>query len=131
MAGLVFDANVVIALVDSSHIHHESAKLIYLENAGEELYLSVLTHAEILVTPARDKKLKSFNANLESGGFEVIGITPDFALELAKCRAETSLKMPDACVLALAKSLGAALTTADQKLAAAARKAKVGVLVLE
>jgi predicted nucleic acid-binding protein len=131
MAGVVFDANVVIALVDSDHIHHEAAKRIYLENAGEDLYLSSLTYAEILVAPVLAKRLKSFSANLASAGFEVIGISADFSIELAKCRAETSLKMPDSCVLALAQSLGATVATADRKLAITARSAKIGVLVLE
>jgi predicted nucleic acid-binding protein len=125
MAGLVFDANVVIALFDANNAHHSEAVEIYLQSTGTPIYLSALTYAEILVRPAAQEKLDFFVKNIETGGFEIAVITKKLAVKISKVRAATSLKMPDACVLALAKSLGSELITADKKLAEVARKYNV------
>ena len=130
MAGLVFDANVVIALLDANNAHHSEAVEIYLQSTGTPIYLSALTYAEILVRPAAQEKLDYFVKNIETGSFEIAVITKKLAVEISKARAATSLKMPDACVLALAKSLGSELITADKKLAEVARKYNVGTRAL-
>jgi len=130
MAGLVFDANVVIALFDANNVHHDEAVDIYLQSTGTPIYLSALTYAEILVKPAAEGKLDFFVKNIETGGFEIAAITNKLAPEISKVRATSSLKMPDACVLALAKSLGSELITADKKLAEVARLNKVGTRAL-
>jgi len=49
------------------------------------------------------------------------------SLEIANVRSITSLKTPDAVVVALAIRLDAAIATADLSLAAAARAMKIGV----
>ncbi len=130
MGGIVFDANVVIALLDSTHVRHDDAMRFYVNCAAEPLYLSALTYAEILALPAKANKHKAFAENLKSAGFEVVALSAESAIALAKCRADSQLKMPDACVLSVAKSLDAAVVTLDLQLVAAAKKFRVPVLSL-
>ncbi|MBJ7280484.1 MAG: PIN domain-containing protein [Rhodoluna sp.] len=130
MARIVFDANVVIALFDSKNVHHDEAVNIYLSSTSSSIHLSSLTYAEILTHPAGQNTLGAFVANLASGGFEVEPISKELAIEIAKVRNETRLKMPDVCVLALAKSLDAELITADRKLATRAKEYKVRTRLL-
>lgn len=114
MAGLVFDANVVIALFDRNNYHHDKALRCYLESSSSDIYLSAITHAEILTHPASSGELKFFVKNIKSAGFNIVDLTDDLSVEVAKVRSSTGLKMPDSCVLALAKSLNADLVTFDQ-----------------
>ena len=130
MGRIVFDANVVIALFDSKNIHHEDAVRIYLASTSSSIHLSALTYAEILTHPAGSNKLRDFVSNLASGGFEVEQISQELSIEIAKVRHNTRLKMPDACVLALAKSLDSELITADRQLAEKAKQMKVKTRLL-
>ena len=131
MAGIVFDANVVIALFDSKDFHHEEAVKAYLSNTSSSIHLSALTYAEILTHPASNNTLQYFVKNLDSGGFEVEQISKDLAIEIAEIRDKTRLKMPDACVLALAKSLDAELITSDKKLAERSKAYRVKTRLLK
>lgn len=131
MARIVLDANVVIALFDSKNVHHDEAVNIYLSSTSSSIHLSSLTYAEILTHPAVQNTLDEFVANLSSGGFEVEPISKELAIEIAKIRNQTRLKMPDACVLALAKSLDAELITADKTLATRAKEYKVQTRLLK
>ena len=54
--------------------------------------------------------------NIKSAGFNIVDLTDDLSVEVAKVRSSTGLKMPDSCVLALAKSINADLVTFDQDL---------------
>jgi predicted nucleic acid-binding protein len=116
MAGLVFDANVVIALFDENNFHHPSALRFYLQSSSSEIYLSTITHAEVLTHPASNGKLNFFVKNIKSAGFSIIDLTDELSVEVAKVRSKTGLKMPDACVLALAMSLKADVVTFDKEL---------------
>jgi len=116
MAGLVFDANVVIALFDESNFHHQSALRFYLQSSDSEIYLSTITHAEILTHPASNGILGFFVKNIKSAGFTVVDLTDQMSVEVAKVRSKTGLKMPDACVLALALSMNADVVTFDKEL---------------
>ena len=130
MGRIVFDANVVIALLDSNNIHHEKAVEIYLASSSSSIHLSALTYAEILTHPAGTKNLGKFVSNLSAGGFEVEEISTELAIDIAKVRQATRLKMPDACVLALAKHLDCELITADRQLADKAKQYKVKTRLL-
>ena len=66
----------------------------------------------------------------ETYGFEVEQISQELSIEIAKVRHTTRLKMPDACVLALAKSLDAELITADRQLADKSKQLKVKTQLL-
>jgi predicted nucleic acid-binding protein len=131
LASIVFDANVVIALFDSNHIHHAEAVKVYLTSTSYSIHVSALTYAEILTHPADNNTLEYFVKYLDTGGFEVEQISKELALEISKVRDATRLSMPDACVLALAKSLDAELITADRKLAERSKSYKVKTILLK
>jgi hypothetical protein len=130
MGRIVFDANVVIALFDSNNSHHEQAVELYLASTSSSIHVSALTYAEILTHPAGTNTLDKFVSNLASGGFEVEPITRELAIEIAKVRHSSRLKMPDSCVLALAKSLDSELITADKQLADRSNQLKVKTRLL-
>ena len=130
MGRIVFDGNVVIALLDSNNIHHDQAVEIYLASTSSSIHLSALTYAEILTHPAGTKNLAKFVSNLSAGGFEVEESSTELAIDIAKVRQATGLKMPDACVLALAKHLDCELITADRQLAGKAKQYKVKTRLL-
>lgn len=131
MAGLVFDASVVIALLETKDPHHQAALRFYLDSMGETLYLASITYAEVLATPDKHNKLGFYVKNLANAGFEVMELSQKSAINLAKTRSRSGLKMPDACVLALAQEIGCSLVTADKQLAAAAKKSKVPAVLLQ
>ena len=131
MASIVFDSNVVIALFDSNHIHHAEAVKVYLSSTSSSIHLSALTYAEILTHPAGNNTLEYFVKYLDTGGFEVEQISKELAIEISQVRDATRLSMPDACVLALAKSLDAELITADRKLAERSKSYKVKTILLK
>lgn len=127
MAGLVFDASALIALVDSQDAHFEWAFGIMTIATGEPFYISAITYAEVLVHPARGRKLDIFIRDLADSGFEIVDVTEADSISIAAIRARTNLKTPDATVIALAKSLDLPIATADLDLAAAARQLGLGV----
>ena len=127
MAGLVFDASAVISLVDSRDARFEWAFSLLTIAPEEKFYISALTYAEVLVHPARGKKLNLFLRDFAQAGFEIVSLAEADSLEIANVRSITSLKTPDAVVVALAIRLDAAIATADLSLVAAARAMKIGV----
>jgi len=127
MAGLVFDASAVISLVDSRDPHFDWAFSLLTIAPEEKFYISALTYAEVLVHPARGKKLSLFLRDFAQAGFEIVPLTEADSLEIANVRSRTNLKTPDAVVVALANRLDAAIASADLALASAARKLKIGV----
>lgn len=117
VAVIVADANVVIAASSPEHVHHDAAVRIVVAHGEDGITLHPLTMAEILVGPARAGAHTQARARLAAAGFGLPadgGPTPE---QLALVRAETSLTMPDACVLATAEHLGVALATFDAQLA--------------
>jgi predicted nucleic acid-binding protein len=127
MAGLVFDASAVISLVDSRDAHFDWAFSLLTMAPEEKFYISALTYAEVLVHPARGKKLSLFLRDFAQAGFEIVPLTEADSLEIANVRSSTNLKTPDAVVVALANRLDAAIASADLALASAARKLTIGV----
>lgn len=117
---IILDANVLIAAFDGSDLHHEWAITFLKDTVSEELLISSLTYAEILVAPIRADRLKEFRKGIDSLGFRIVDITPEDAQEIARLRAETGLKMPDVIVLHAGLKNAASLATAD---AALTRKA--------
>ena len=117
---IVLDANVLIAAFDGSDQHHKWAISFLKDTVSEELIISSLTYAEILVAPIRADRLNEFRKGIDSLGFSIADIDSEDALEIAKLRSETSLKMPDVIVLHAALTHSASLASAD---AALTRKA--------
>jgi predicted nucleic acid-binding protein len=125
---IVLDANVMIAVLDSADAHAPEARELLRTHASERLGAHRINVAEVLVQPSRAGHAEQASTALAQLGIEYLD-GPDDPLELAELRAQTSLPMPDCCVLHAAIREGAALATFDARLAAAARA--VGVRVIE
>lgn len=120
MAGLtVLDASILLAHLDDTDPHTEAAETILAE--ADALAASTITLAEVLVGAARvgrlDEQLEAFAALKISE----LPVERGAAVQLARLRAESGLRMPDCCVLHAAVTAGAdALATRDDRLSRAA-----------
>jgi predicted nucleic acid-binding protein len=118
---IVLDASVLIAHLDERDAQHERAVERLLELVEQPLACGTITLAEVLVGPAQHGRLEVAREAIDE--ISVIEITPaaDAAERLALLRAETSLKLPDCCVLLAAQDARAAgVLTFDDRLARAA-----------
>lgn len=129
MAGVVvLDASALIALYDSGDRHHAWAREMFIDTIDSSLAMSALTYAEVFVHPTRAAKAREFEKTLAGLGMDVVGVRPEDAVEIARIRATTSLKMPDSIVLHVATRLSASLATTDQSLAREASQLAIVVL---
>ena len=118
---IVLDASVLIAHLDDGDALHERAVERLLERAEQPLACSPITLAEVLVGPARHGRLDAARTAIAELGVRQIALGPDAAGRLASLRAETSLKLPDCCVLLAAQDVAAAgVLTFDDRLSRAA-----------
>lgn len=118
MAGVVvLDASALIALHDSGDRHHAWARQMFIDTIDSNLAMSALTYAEVLVHPTRAGKAGQFQDSVAGLGIDVRDVSAESATDIARLRAQTSLKMPDVLVLHLAQGLGASLATTDRALA--------------
>jgi predicted nucleic acid-binding protein len=100
---------------------------MFRDTAGFGIQMTALTQAEVLVHPARAGKLEKFLKLMGALGLEITPIEESDSSAIAKIRASTSLKMPDALVLSQAIKVSGSIATTDQKLARAAKEKGVGV----
>jgi predicted nucleic acid-binding protein len=125
-AVIVLDASVLIAFLESNDVHHSRAEALLLGFAGEELSVSPITLAEILVGPARTGSLPAVTAALDQFlHVEAFGV--DSPSCLALLRAETNLVLPDCCVILAAESTRAGIATFDARLAKVARTRRIPI----
>jgi predicted nucleic acid-binding protein len=117
---IVLDASVLIAFLDSNDEHHEAAVSLLESSGAEPLSASTISLAEVLVAPAKAGRLDEATTALERLGVTELPVGESSARQLAEIRARTGLKMPDCCVLAAARNLGASVATFDKALAKAA-----------
>jgi predicted nucleic acid-binding protein len=127
---IVLDANVLIALIDSSDAHHASATALVDEHEWQEFAVSSLTLAEVLVHPARAGALERVASAIRDIGVHALPLTASDVPLLAELRSRHSVKMPDAVVLHAAITSGALLATFDARLRAASVDAGVGLAEL-
>lgn len=127
MAGVILDANFLIALYNESDVHHGWAREVMLDTLSDELFIPALSYAETLVRPAITKQSELLIDALSELGIEVVPLVESSAVHLAHVRADSKLRMPDAVVLQVALEKGSAIATSDQTLAKAAHKAGVTV----
>lgn len=120
---IILDASVLIAHFTPGDPHASSA--LDILDTEEELALHFLTLAEILVHPAKVGAERTIHKALDALGVIQLPVTPDEPSRIARIRASTSLRMPDACVLAAALHQGASLATFDAHLARVAKHAGV------
>jgi predicted nucleic acid-binding protein len=124
---VVLDASAVIALASDTDPNHSWALEMFRDTAPFSLQMTALTQAEVLVHPARAGKLEKFLKLMGALGLEITPIEDSDSSAIAKIRASTSLKMPDALVLSQAIKVSGSIATTDQKLARAAKEKGVGV----
>jgi len=128
MAGLVvLDAGALIALFDSTDPHHSWALDLFVTTAGDDLIMSTLTYAEVLVRPLREGRAEKFESSISGLGITLATVTIVDARQLAGIRVATNLKMPDAVVLGVAEQNVGAIATTDASLARAASERGVTV----
>ncbi len=129
MAGvIVLDASVLIAYLDGDATHHAAAETILAEAIDDDLAISSLTLAEVLVAPIRMGRLDLVQAVLRDLEMRELSFPAEVAERLVRLRADTGLKMPDCCVLLAAEESGASVATFDDRLARAASTRGLTVL---
>lgn len=125
---IVLDASVLIAYLDGEDGHHAAAETLLAQAIEDDLAVSSLTLAEVLVAPVRDGRLDPVLAALGDLEVQELPFPADTAVRLAQLRATTGLKMPDCCVLLATEDAGASLASFDERLAQAAEKRNLPVL---
>ncbi len=118
---IVLDASVLVALVNADDSHHAWAVDFFTQTVAEDLCMSTLTLAEVLVHPTRRGVDAAFMANIAGLDLKVTPLEAESSSALAAVRSKSGLKMPDAAVLHTALAQAAALATLDDQLAAQAR----------
>lgn len=125
---IVVDASVLIAHLDERDALHPRAVEVLLDAADNPLGASVLTVAEVLVGPSRERRLDAAQLALGDLALQEIPLGPDAAARLAVVHADTGLRLPDCCVLLAAQEARAeALVTFDEELRAQAARRGVPV----
>ncbi|MGH3867004.1 MAG: type II toxin-antitoxin system VapC family toxin [Pseudonocardiaceae bacterium] len=114
---IVLDACVLIAHLDTVDAHHDRATRLLASLVGQPKVVSVLTLAEVLVSPTRAGRRRATQDILDRLRIEVHELPRDVGGQLAELRAHTGLRMPDCCVLLTAERALATLATFDDRLA--------------
>lgn len=127
-AGVVLDAVTVIALLDPGNAHHAAARETVLPLAGMPKLIHPINLAEVLVKPVQDGTAEKVLTALSQAGITTFTPVVSEPLDLARVRAFTRIKIPDACAYNTAASRNLPLVTFDKRLATAARTAGLTVL---
>ena len=117
---IVVDASVLIGYLDSEDLHHDRAEALLANEIDDDLAVSSLSLAEVLVVPARESRLDVVRQALADLDLEELPFPTDAAVKLARLRADSNLKMPDGCVLLAAEEAHARLASFDERLLNAA-----------
>ncbi len=117
MARLVFDASVVIALLDERDGDHGRAVDLAERTQGDEKFIPASAFAEVLVVPYRVSPARAgeLERTLDEVPLKVAPLTADIARVAASLRAHhPALRLGDALVVATGEVLGATVLTADR-----------------
>lgn len=114
---IILDARVLIAHLDQHDALHARAVEHLLDAADHQFGASSITLAEVLVAPTRAGHQAAAQAALRALDITEIALSPNAATRLAALRVETSLKLPDCCVLLAAQDADGAVLTFDDRLA--------------
>jgi predicted nucleic acid-binding protein len=134
--GVVLDANILIALLQPDHAHHDTVVTFLsgldADAAGNIAQVHRLTLAEVLVGyPSEAERLAIYHHLVGDVGLHVWDLRADEEVTLlATARQRTGIKMPDACVLAVAMWPTGNVLTFDKRLMGAAAKIGVGTISL-
>ncbi|OJU39249.1 MAG: hypothetical protein BGN97_06430 [Microbacterium sp. 69-10] len=123
---IVLDANILISYWGRGDVH--TAEAYEILDTEDELLIHPVTLAETLVAPVREAREVEALSAYTRLGVERHVPADDEPVRVARLRAETGLKLPDAYVLAVAIQHEAALATFDRRLADAAHARGVGVV---
>lgn len=114
---IMIDTNVVIYFLEGNEVWGNFSKEVFsiIEKGVAEGFISVITVAEVLVKPMKlgnnlliDKIIRFLDT---FPNLRVVAIDQSIAMEAAKIRSKTGLKMPDALIISSAKVLvGGGLT---------------------
>jgi predicted nucleic acid-binding protein len=124
---IVLDASVLIAHLESTDVHHQRATQLLLSAAADQLAISPITMAEVLVGPARAHQMERVVGIMRELEVTTVPLTEDSPVRLANLRATTRLRLPDCCVLLAAEAAGATIATFDNRLAEAASDLRMDV----
>jgi predicted nucleic acid-binding protein len=125
---IVLDASALIAFLNPSDGLHRRAVTTLVALGPRRFFgISPITHAEVLVGPARAGTLEATEQAVAALGVTEVELPVDAARRLATLRAGTSLKLPDCCVILAAQTSAGTILTFDDRLAAGARKLAVEV----
>jgi len=125
---IVLDASLLIAYLDGSDSHHDSAEALLVDAVNDDLGVNPLTLAEVLVAPTRTGRMDAVLDVLRDLDVESLPFTVDSAVRLAELRVRTDLRMPDCCVLLAAQDAAASVASFDARLAQAAESLNLRVL---
>lgn len=125
---IVLDASVLIAYLDGADAHHERAEMLLTREIDDDFAASTLTLAEVLVMPARQRRLGAAREALQELDVSEVALTAGSAVKLAQLRAATNLKMPDCCVLLAAEDVDGRIASFDDRLSAAAARRSLVVV---
>lgn len=124
---IVLDASVLIAFLENADTHHTAAEQLLIDAVGEDLAISTVTLAEILVAPARNACLDQALAALDGLEVQELLFPKGAAVQLAELRATTGLKMPDCCVIYAAENASVSIASFDERLVQVAKMRKLPV----
>jgi len=114
--------------LDGDDGHHAAAEALLAQAIDDDLAVSSLTLADVLVVPARDGRLEPVRSALRELVIHELPFPADTAAQLARLRATTGLKMPDCCVLLAVEDAAASLAPFDERLAQAAESRNVSIV---
>lgn len=119
MGALILDASVLIGLLDNQDAHHGSAveEVEAADQAAQTLLTPASAYSEALVAFARADRVSDARDAIAGMGITVVPLTETLAERAAELRARHStLRLPDAIVLATARDLDGKLLTYDHRL---------------
>jgi len=127
---MVLDAGVLIALADDRDAHHLAARRFIEANIDERFAANAVNIAESLVHAVDGDVAESVLEAYELIGIIPLDVTGESAAPIARVRAETRLRMPDALAVHSCEREGAELVTTDRTLERAAMRRGVRVHLL-
>jgi predicted nucleic acid-binding protein len=117
---IVLDVSILIAYLDGNDLHHGAAERLLERVIDDDLSVSPLTLAEVLVGPARAGRVDDAVDARRALEIADVPFPADAAVELARLRATTGLRMPDCCVVGASQESAAPVATFDAALVRAA-----------
>ena len=116
----MLDTGILIAFANPDDAQHRGATRFLVEFSSEPFSVTSLTLAEALIHPVRADIVGGMVKAIATLELYVEDLREQDAVPLARVRAATGLKMPDALVIHTAERHGGSVATTDARLAAVA-----------